>query len=100
MSSYFLLHVFGLSVLFCSIAVLIERLLMVYGCTRGRTTVLVVLVFTGNVLGQILGYKIPFYIYELGILFVGIVAANRFEFIATATKGRWWWKKENNIKES
>jgi hypothetical protein len=94
------LRAFGLSTIFCLIAILLERPLIILGYTRGRPLIVAILVFAGNFLGMLIGQNIPFYMFELMVLFIGIVAANRFEFIATANKGRWWWKSENQNKNS
>jgi hypothetical protein len=89
---------FVLSIVFCLIAILLERLLIVLGYTRVRTLVASILVSAGTFLGVLIGQNIPFYLFELMVLFIGIVAANRFELIATANKGRWWWKSEIESK--
>jgi hypothetical protein len=90
----------GFSILFCLVTILIERVLIFYGLTRGNTVVMAIFALAGNFLGQILGYKISFYIYELCILFIVVVGANRFDLMSTMNKGRWWWKRENTPKES
>ncbi len=89
----------GFGALFCLVAVLVERVLIFYGLTRGNTVAVVLFALAGNFLGQILGYKISFYTYQLGILFIVVVGANRFDLMSTMNEGRWWWKRKNT-KES
>jgi hypothetical protein len=93
MTTNTVLYAVLLSSLSCLAAVLIERLLVASGCTRGHTLVVVILTFTGSFFGHLLGYKLSFYVYEIAVIFIGIVAANRFDFITTAKEGRWWWRK-------
>ena len=87
-----LIYAIGLSIFYSLLALLIERILIVFGITRGRTLIVFLLAFIGNLIGILGRYEISFYLYELFVLFVGITAANRFDLIKTLDKGRWWWK--------
>ena len=100
MSANLILRTIEHGAILCLVAVLAERLLIVYGLTRGNTVSVVLFTFIGNILSEILLYKTPYYIYALFILFVTVAGSNRFDLMSTVIRGRWWWKPEDGNKKT
>lgn len=89
-------HILTLMVL----SVFFERLLIKFGFFRGNTLLLIIFsiilislmnfIWLGNIPDNTL------IIYIFAIVFVFPLSANRYDLMGTFTKGRWWWKSEDN----
>jgi uncharacterized membrane-anchored protein len=86
-------------IVFSIFGVVIERLLVKDGLTRGNTIGVVVGCFTIALVRQITGSEQVHWLFWLAACILVPVSMNRSDLIATLTKGRWWWKLENNIKD-
>lgn len=90
----FLLTTFGIGLVFSLLAILAERLLIIYGYARGNTIGLVIVSFLLAIFKQSLNPNDSFYIHVLFIVVAGPLAVNRYDLANTMRKGRWWWKSE------
>ena len=98
-----MLFIFLLPYLFTGLAaslaaVLIERLMIQNGWTPGNTVLTIFFVFIPTVLFQLIKFPKPisFDWYLLSGLFIGLMTANRYDFMRTSKEGKWWWKSKSN----
>ena len=94
----FLLTTFGIGLVFSLLAVLAERLLIIYGYTRGNTVGLIIGSFILAIFKQLVNPNDSLYMYVLFAVIAGTMALNRDDLANTMRKGRWWWKSENDSK--
>lgn len=94
-----LVSIFIFGLLFSLLAATIERLMRLYGLTRGNTIGLVIGSFVLVIFKQLVDHNTPFYVYIIFNVVVVPMSVNRYDLINTIRKGRWWWKSEND-KES
>jgi len=92
----FLVNVIAYGSLFSLLSILVERLLIISGLTRGNTIGVVIIAFTLAMLKQLLNYEAPLYIYGLVIIIIGPVSVNRADLTTTLRQGPWWWKAERH----
>ncbi|HEY3312131.1 MAG TPA: hypothetical protein VGK00_10875 [Anaerolineales bacterium] len=97
--STLLLTALEFGVLFALLAVLFERILIFAGLTRGNTLGLAVVAFFLTAFYKVLDYRGFPYAYGLFIVLIGPIVANRYDLTNTFSKGRWWWKSENDSKD-
>jgi len=95
----FLLTTFEIGLAFSLLAILAERLLIIYGFARGNTIGLVIVSFLVAIFKQLLNPNDPVYIHAMFIIIAGPFAVNRYDLANTLKKGRWWWKSQNDAKE-
>ena len=93
-----LLTTFWNGLVFSLLAVLVERLLIIYGYARGNTISLVVGSFILAIFKQLVNPNDLLYTYVLFAVIAGPMALNRDDLANTFRKGRWWWKSENHSK--
>jgi hypothetical protein len=83
-------------ILLSIVGIATERLLVKYGLIRGS---LIEIVFSCFFIGFIMQFVdsgrayLPFW---LAASILTPVSLNRGDFIASLTRGRWWWKTDNN----
>ena len=94
----FLLTSFWIGLLFSLLAVLVERLLIIYGYTRGNTVGLVIGSFILAIFKQLVNPNDSLYASVLFAVIAGPMALNRDDLANTLRKGRWWWKAEDDSK--
>ncbi len=82
--------VFGLAV--SIFAVLVERLLILNGITRGNTLGLALVAFVASVLKQLIYPAGSLLLFGLLLVIMGVMAVNRSDITQTIYKGKWWWK--------
>jgi len=88
-----ILRTLGIAIATTLLAVLVERVLIIYGLTRGDTIWLIGATF---ILVTLLQLAYPDNsIFLLFIGFIGALSINRNDLTMSLTHGRWWWKKEN-----
>jgi hypothetical protein len=97
--THFILTTFGIGLIFSVISVLVERLLIIKGFTRGNTVGLIVASFLLIIFKQLLDYNGSFFYYGLFIIVAGPIGVNRDDLTNTIKKGRWWWLSENKSKD-
>lgn len=95
-----LLTIIGQGTIYSLLAVLLERLFIVAGLTRGNTIGLVIATFVLTALKQLVDYDGSPFIFGLFIIVIGTLGVNRHDLVKTLQKGKWWWKSENNGKDS
>jgi hypothetical protein len=91
---------FALSIVFNGIVlsilgVIVERVLIKSGLVRGDTLGVIVGCFLiGSIMGLVdIGRAYLLFWLGLGVLVP--VSMNRIDLFSSLTKGRWWWKSEN-----
>jgi hypothetical protein len=82
-------RVLGPTLVALIIAVLTERLLIIYGFPRGNTIGLVIVPLFLAIMKQFIDYEGPFYIYGLFIIIAGPIGVNRADLTMTIKHGRW-----------
>jgi hypothetical protein len=95
---------FGLSIVFNGIVfsifgVVVERLLVKDGLTRGNTLGVVAGCFLIALVRQFAASERVLWLYWFAASILVPVSMNRIDLISTITKGRWWWKSENGNKD-
>ena len=95
----FLLTVFGVGAVFSLLATLFERIIIINGLARGNTIGVIITSFVFAAFKQVLDADGSLLLYGLFIVIVGPVAANRYDLSMTISRGRWWWKSENYLKQ-
>lgn len=91
----FLLSILRIGIIYSLITILIERILIITGLTRGNTFFLVIGTVFLVLIKQLLNYHGPLFEYGLPIIAIAPVGANRYDLARTLERGRWWWKSEN-----
>lgn len=91
----FALKILAIGLAFSLLAVIVERILIVSGIIRGNTKWLIggtiLLVF----FVQLYKPNVTFLCLNLFIIVLGPIIVNRHDFVKTISRGRWWWKSEN-----
>ncbi len=97
MNTNFLVSYFGFVLLFSLLSVLVEKMLIFKGYIRGKTIWLMISSFIVAIFKQADSWN-SLYIY---ILFAAIgvpLIINRYDLSITISKGKWWWKSEQDNK--
>lgn len=95
LTNFFILtFAFGLVVSVFSL--LVERLLVIYGFTRGNTIVLGIATFISAILKQLVYPNGSLFFFGLLLVIMGVLAGNRSDLTQTIQKGRWWWRSDTS----
>lgn len=91
----FLLSILRIGIIYSLITILIEKILIITGLTRGNTVVLIIGTFLLVLMKQLFNYHGPLFEYGFLIIAIAPVGANRYDLAKTLERGKWWWKSEN-----
>lgn len=87
-------------IIFSLSGVLVERLLIRCGLVRGYTNGVILGCFFIALVKAVLDNQQVYWIYWFAASVLAPVSLNRSDIIASATKGRWWWKSENHLDQT
>jgi len=91
-----ILRTLGFAIATTLLAVIVEKVFIIYGLARGDTVWLIGAIF---ILVTLLQLAYPDNsIFLLFIGFIGALSINRYDITMMLTHGRWWWKKKNQSK--
>ena len=94
-----ILQILGISIIVSLLAVLMERVLIVNGFTRGNTIGLVIALLFMVTLTQLAYPRPSKYLLWFVLAFIGVMSGNRYDLTMTMEHGRWWWKKEDILSD-
>jgi hypothetical protein len=77
------------------LGVLVERFLIRYGVVRGATIEVIVGCFFIAFVSQLVDSQRAYWIFWFAASILTPISLNRNDLIASVTKGRWWWKSQN-----
>jgi hypothetical protein len=80
------------------LAVLAERVLIKYGLIRGDTITVIIGCFFIAFVWQLVDSDGAYWFFWLAASILAPISLNRGDFIASLTKGPWWWRSENENK--
>ena len=90
--AYFLLITSAFGLLISTISILLERLAINYGLTRGNTLTLALATFTISFIGRFVAPDSSMHLYGALFAIMGVLAGNRSDLTQTIQRGRYWWK--------
>jgi len=87
-----LLITIGISLINTLLSVLVERIIMHFGLTRGNTLWLAIIVLFFAIMNQAVDFNQSKFLFALLLIFGFPIGANRYDLGNTLRKGKWWWK--------